>query len=202
MGRISKPPGERKQEIIDTAYVLFAEKGYEETTVRDIVGKIGVAQGLFYYYFKSKEEVLFAVAEQFGGKLLATIAQTIKPSEFSPVQRARSAFAVIVDFLSQSYDTLQFPSMDSHVLVHFGHEAKELLLPYLTDLLMQGQESGEFHVIYPEYTARFILDGFIGLCLDDITLSAKDILSLVETFVERILALPEGALTSTEKRST
>jgi AcrR family transcriptional regulator len=62
--RVTKVPEERKQELIDTAERLFLEKGYEQTTVADIVREIEVAQGTFYYYFSSKEEILEAIIEK------------------------------------------------------------------------------------------------------------------------------------------
>ena len=66
MTRVTKDPEERKKEIMMAAFQLFATKGFQETAVSDIVKKVGVAQGLFYYYFKSKEEVLEAVMENAG----------------------------------------------------------------------------------------------------------------------------------------
>ncbi|GIO30333.1 MULTISPECIES: TetR/AcrR family transcriptional regulator [Paenibacillus] len=55
MPRITKNPKERRNEILNAAMELFNTKGFEQTSVSDIVKKIGVAQGTFYYYFQSKE---------------------------------------------------------------------------------------------------------------------------------------------------
>src|SRR5512141_613459 len=63
MTRKTKPPQERKVELIDAAERLFSAKGYGETAVSDIVHDLNVAQGTFYYYFKSKEDILKAVIE-------------------------------------------------------------------------------------------------------------------------------------------
>ena len=65
MTRTVKNPEERCHEIIDIAEELFLEKGYEQTAVSDIVKKVGVAQGTFYYYFKSKGEVLDAIIARY-----------------------------------------------------------------------------------------------------------------------------------------
>ena len=59
--RIVKEPEERKREILETAMRLFYEKGYEKTSITDIAKAIGIAQGLCYRYFPSKES-LFAVS--------------------------------------------------------------------------------------------------------------------------------------------
>lgn len=52
----------RFRELMETATRLFMEQGYEETSVSDIVKACGVAQGTFYYYFKTKEDMLDAIA--------------------------------------------------------------------------------------------------------------------------------------------
>ena len=67
--RIVKQPDERKSEIIKTAEKLFLEKGVHNTKISEIVETIGVAKGLFYYYFKSKDDVINAVIEHFISEL-------------------------------------------------------------------------------------------------------------------------------------
>ena len=47
-----------RQVIMDTAWELFYEKGYESTTVNDIIKRAGTSKGGFYYYFKAKDELL------------------------------------------------------------------------------------------------------------------------------------------------
>ena len=71
--RISKDPEARKDELIEAAERLFLEKGYDSTAVGDIVRAVGVAQGTFYYHFKSKEDILGAIIV----KSLETVGQVI-----------------------------------------------------------------------------------------------------------------------------
>mgnify|MGYP000558698586 CR=1 FL=1 len=54
---------QRKQELLKLAYRMFIEKGYENTSIDEIVAKAGIAKGTYYYYFASKEETLEAVIE-------------------------------------------------------------------------------------------------------------------------------------------
>lgn len=65
MARISKPPEVRRQEILDTAMELFAEKGYEDTSMADIARRMGVVQGLCYRYFDSKRVLFQEAMEQY-----------------------------------------------------------------------------------------------------------------------------------------
>ena len=51
--------------MIDVASALFAEKGYEAVSVRDILNVVDGAPGMFYYYFKSKQDIYIAAMEQY-----------------------------------------------------------------------------------------------------------------------------------------
>lgn len=61
----SKRPEVRKQELIEIASRLFAEKGYEAVAVRDILEEVNGAPGMFYYFFKSKQDIYIAAMEQY-----------------------------------------------------------------------------------------------------------------------------------------
>lgn len=167
--------------------------------MNDIVRTLGVAQGLFYYYFKSKDDVLFAGLEQMGEQLLQRIAQVISAQEMPPIKRMREAVSIIADFLMHGYDALRLPAISAQLHALFEQQTRALLLPYLTQLLTDGKRSGDFDVVYPEYTARFILAGFIGVCLDTTMPAAQEIMTLMQNFAERILALPDGVLLPTSK---
>ncbi len=52
-----------KEKLINSAIKVFSEKGFFNTKVSDIVGEAGVAQGTFYIYFKSKEEIFFEIVQ-------------------------------------------------------------------------------------------------------------------------------------------
>ncbi len=56
-------PQERKKAILDAAKSVFAEKGYHQAGVADVIERAGIARGTFYLYFKSKHEVFSALVE-------------------------------------------------------------------------------------------------------------------------------------------
>jgi AcrR family transcriptional regulator len=61
----NKYPEETVQKILDASLKLFLEKGYEDTTVLDIIGEMGgLTRGAFYHHFKSKDEVFEALCEK------------------------------------------------------------------------------------------------------------------------------------------
>ena len=61
MSRISKPAPQRRAEILDTARRLFTTRGFQSTSVEDILTEVGIAKGTLYYHFSSKEEILRAL---------------------------------------------------------------------------------------------------------------------------------------------
>ena len=61
----NKYPEETRNRIIETAGRLFIEKGYEHTSIQDIIDHLGgLSKGAIYHHFKSKEEIMYAVAEE------------------------------------------------------------------------------------------------------------------------------------------
>jgi AcrR family transcriptional regulator len=55
---------EAKERIIQAALQVFSEKGYHQATMEDVATRIGVSRGALYQYFKSKEELLYAIIER------------------------------------------------------------------------------------------------------------------------------------------
>lgn len=68
--RTTKPPDERRREIISAAAELFRLNGFDSTSVQSIAARAGVAAGTVYLYFSSKDAVLSAIAEEFEAGLV------------------------------------------------------------------------------------------------------------------------------------
>ena len=62
--RIVKEADVRKNEILDAAGILFSEKGYDNTSVTDIMNAVGIAKGTLYHHFKSKEDIMDALIKR------------------------------------------------------------------------------------------------------------------------------------------
>ena len=59
----NKYPEETVKKILEVSYKLFLEKGYDETSIQDIIDEIGMSKGAIYHHFKSKEEILNKICE-------------------------------------------------------------------------------------------------------------------------------------------
>ena len=99
------PPGKREQTkaqnrlaILDAAREVFAELGYDNVTVRDIIRRTGLAAGTFYNYFKSKEEVFSALADD-GARRFAPILKNLRAQTTSFEGFVRAAIHAYFTFL-------------------------------------------------------------------------------------------------------
>lgn len=61
----NKHPEETVQRILDVSYRLFMDKGYDHTTIQDIVDALGMSKGAVYHHFKSKEDILDRINEYY-----------------------------------------------------------------------------------------------------------------------------------------
>ncbi|HRW38664.1 MAG TPA: TetR family transcriptional regulator [Aquihabitans sp.] len=98
--RLTTQGQERKQQLLDHAAALFAERGFAETRVLDIVGAAGVAKGLFYWYFENKEALFRELVEQNRLQLRRAQAAAIDP-EAEPLLRIRQGAEASVRYMAR-----------------------------------------------------------------------------------------------------
>ena len=90
---------ERKQQLLDGAAELFAERGYGETRIVDIVRKAGVAKGLFYWYFDNKEALFRELVQHIRWQLRMAQASAMDP-DAEPLLRIRQGAEASMEFMS------------------------------------------------------------------------------------------------------
>ena len=87
-------PGQRREQILDAANALFAERGYDEVSVEDIASSAGVTRGLVHHYFGGRKQVYIALLERLG---------TMREEQLPPPV-GRSARARVADSVSRWLD--------------------------------------------------------------------------------------------------
>lgn len=189
MARISKSPQERKSELLQAAVDLFMVKGYEATSVGDIVGKVGVAQGLFYYYFKSKEEIYHAALEYYTDAYAAIIQKTILDRSVPLMQRTQKILYGMGAMFDEPETTLmdelhQSNRKDLHDRLTL--RMAQTLIDPLGTILTEYNERGLTQIANTEYAATFIVFGVFGIMygthdlLPDVVLPQyDDVISLI-----------------------
>ncbi len=160
-----KKPEERRQEIIDTARRLFIEKGYTATQVKDIVNEINVAQGLFYYYFTSKESIFEAVAHQYADNILNSIQAMLQESDRPTQEKLFGIFALFIqsaekeDSLFSLIQTADSGMFHEKVYAYTGRQ----LIPLITSLAEEGSAQGVFCCEYPVQATHILVHGVLSL---------------------------------------
>lgn len=166
--RVVKEYDERRNEIIQTAINLFIEKGYDACSVNDILKAVGIAKGTFYYYFKSKEDVLDAGVEQLSETVFARVKEIAKDKQSSPVDRMIKIMMAIrlddksADILIEEMHKVNNALLHQKTLVSILN----MLTPVFTDIVEEGNKSGIFNCPYPEQCMQILLSSALTL-LDD-----------------------------------
>ena len=86
---------ERRRQILDAAVRAFAKKGYHACRVSDIAEEAGVAYGLVYHYFESKDAVLESIFREMWGLMVGAI-NAVEEIEESPREQLRKSCAIVL----------------------------------------------------------------------------------------------------------
>jgi len=169
----SKKPEIRRQELIDIAAALFAEKGYEAVSVRDILEVVNGAPGMFYYYFKSKQEIYMAAMEQYITRRLERKCKIMEDEEIS-FENKLPVFRSMVEEDIQGYVDRFVPQDDasisdnSYKLYDLVHMLGRMVVPYSKFILQGIRENklkNRFHITEENVQAfaTFVLYGAWGM---------------------------------------
>ena len=164
MKRVVKDPAERRLELTEAAESFFAKKGYEDTAVSDIVKKIKVGQGTFYHYFKSKEDILEAIAEKTVGPIAENV-QNIAKSNEDPATKVNSILNSILKASSSETGFMKLIHQKGNYLLHDKlEEALEVRIsPSIAEVISKGIDEGIFNMEYPRESFLFLLTSALTL---------------------------------------
>jgi AcrR family transcriptional regulator len=144
---------DKRRHLLDAAVRVFARKGFHASRVGDIAEEAGVAHGLLYHYFRSKDEVLEAVFHENWSVLVARIA-SVEESDEPAVDQLRHITAIVLR------TWLHLPDVVRVVVQEFGRSPEvaerigELAQPInaIERVISRGIERGEFR---KDVDARF-----------------------------------------------
>ena len=161
---MAKTKEERRNEIIETAGKLFEEKGYEQTQVQDIVNEIGVAKGLFYYYFKSKDEVMEELADRYADAIIDAVNKLID-KDISTFDKINRIFQIFIDSAEKKsgifMGILYVKNGITHERIFFNVGKK--MVPLVTELILSGNDNGECNCSDPKFITEFLISGLFNI---------------------------------------
>ena len=146
------------ERILDVSQRLFLEKGYENTTIQDIVDELGgLTKGAVYHHFKSKEEIMDAVGDRmfFSNNPLEAVRGR---TDLNGLQKLREAVRLNqsdqerVRLTAQSIPIAKSPRLLQEMIV----SNRKVLTPYFLELIEEGNRDGSMHTDYPREIAELL----------------------------------------------
>ena len=152
----NKHPEETVQRILTTASKLFLEKGYEKTSLQDIIRETGLSKGAIYHHFSSKEAIFETICNQIGQENEIRLSKIRDDAALTGEEKLRKIFR--------------------SAILHPNQKEAFHIMPYLLDhpryLAMQMQEI--LHISVPEYIQPILEEG-----VADGSLQVSDIQAVV-----------------------
>ena len=156
----NKHPEQTVQLILDTATRLFLQKGYDETTLQDIIDATKLSKGAIYHHFASKEAILIAVVDRIGNFNSAVLAEVRDKKGLTGAEKLRELFRTSM--------TLSFQGKILHMLPFLIENPKFMALQmqsilgeaapdYILPILKEGIADGSIRADYPEQLAEVLL---------------------------------------------
>ncbi len=161
---------QREQEIKEAALKIFSAKGYHRTTMAEIAMEAGYGKGTIYWYWKSKEELYFALISDLHNEILALVDKA-GASEGPALPKIQNLAEGMIDiyYRNREYCKLSW-RMRAEELQAFSPEYVEALHNYvmrtreaLENLLRQASAEGYFQGIDPHYLSCIILGMVEGM---------------------------------------
>ena len=156
--RVHKSYYERMNEILDVSENLFSTKGYQKTTVNDILEGVNIGKGTFYHYFKSKEEVMYAVIAR-----MANIAKLYaqKIAEMTGITAHEKIYRIFADQPGRNDGIVEQLHHHDNSAMHLRSliETVHAISPAMTIIIEQGITEGVFSTPYPRESFEFLFAG-------------------------------------------
>lgn len=154
----NKYPEVTVERILDVSQRMFLEKGYENTTIQDIVDELGgLTKGAVYHHFKSKEEIMDAVGDRmfFSNNPFEAVRGR---TDLNGLQKLREAVRLNqsdkerVRLTAQSIPIAKSPRLLQEMII----SNRKVLTPYFLELIEEGNRDGSMHTAYPREIAELL----------------------------------------------
>ncbi len=157
----NKHPEETVNLILSVAFRLFMEKGYEHTSIQDIIDNLGgLSKGAIYHHFKSKEDILFAVTDRMTAESNQMLAVIRDRTDLNGKEKLKTIFKASINRPVQDDIFTVAPDFHNNAKLLFSllHDTIDNVAPnYILPIIQQGISDGSIETNYPEQLAELIL---------------------------------------------
>ncbi len=154
-----------RERIVAAAVSLFAERGYDATSVNQVVARAGVAKGALYHHFESKDDLLYEVYRELVDRQLAGLTAILERG-LAPATALRALITDLVETTAASAAEAKVFARESHRLGDANQarvrEARRRIHHAFIDLIRAAQISGEFAEVASPEMVTFTVFGVIN----------------------------------------
>ncbi|MBM9576337.1 TetR/AcrR family transcriptional regulator [Leptospira sp. 201903070] len=155
----------RKEDILQCARKFFFSKGYDSTSVNDIIDELGIAKGTFYHHFNSKEELLVELTTTLSDEItLGLLSEVESKHPKNTLDKLKIIHELHFDWVNKNPEMVFFFLKAIYLPENLSLKAKlekEMIkrdILFLTELIKEGQRDGSFSNTMPaEFLAESIL---------------------------------------------
>lgn len=156
----NKYPEQTVENILSLSTKLFIEKGYDKTSIQDIINALGMSKGAIYHHFKSKEEILNAVLEQRSAHITEMFNNLLTNIQASNAREKLVSILenVLSDKEIQSMNNVLNSQIKNPQFVLTG--IKDCIIkdaPKIAKIILQGKEDGSITTNYPSECAEVFM---------------------------------------------
>ena len=156
----NKYPEETVKLILDVSTRLFSEKGYDDTSLQDIINETKLSKGAIYHHFGSKEDILKAIFHRLGNENAEIFAKIRDDSRLSGIEKLRKIFQTAVFHSNQSVLLTVSPCLlnNPRFLAMQIEQIYELIAPqFVEPILTEGFKDGSINIENPHEIAEAIM---------------------------------------------
>ena len=157
----NKHPEETVNLILSVAFRLFMEKGYEHTSIQDIIDNLGgLSKGAIYHHFKSKEDILFAVTDRMTAESNQMLAVIRDRTDLNGKEKLKTIFKASINRPVQDDIFTVAPDFHNNAKLLFSllHDTIDNVAPnYILPIIQQGIADGSIQTDYPQQLAEIII---------------------------------------------
>lgn len=212
--RKNMKPEDRKNQILDCAQGLFFERGYDNTTVNDILKVAKVSKGGFYHHYASKSELLYDLGERLAQQSASVLQPVLELVDKPALERLNLVFSETrrmkkaeVPALVASFRML-FREENASLYMRINRAVSKAISPIISTIIQDGIEEGIFKVTDARATADMIISiggsshELLGVTLDtrgtefadQAAEQLKASLDLQNLTIDRLLGIPDGSI--------
>jgi len=185
---------EKRRQILDAAVRVFARTGYHDSRVGDIAKDAGVAYGLVYHYFESKDAVLEAVFREAWGRLLEAL-NNIERSPHTAPEQLRLVTKIVLRTWRDDPDLVRLLVREITRSPHLQREIDEIAEAFaaLERIVSRGQDEGTIRSTLEARLAAWMLYGALeeiltGWVLGQLHDSPDDVVAAERAVAETLIA--------------